>query len=170
MVRQDFTLPFGYTHLHLNSIGKSPEPLRLKAFPLFLSGGDKRDRTADLLNAIQALSQLSYTPVFNYPQYLRHISKQNLDFNAIIRTKLTTLVFEHFVKFCRSKGWSTGYCGLPAELYPHGLEPLARQGFPQYAVVVVCGAFYWSLALPAELYPHINYYTTFPLENHHLTM
>ena len=27
------------------------------------SGGDKRDRTADLLNAIQALSQLSYTPV-----------------------------------------------------------------------------------------------------------
>ena len=30
-------------------------------------GGDKRDRTADLLNAIQALSQLSYTPVFNYP-------------------------------------------------------------------------------------------------------
>ena len=29
-----------------------------------LSGGDKRDRTADLLNAIQALSQLSYTPMF----------------------------------------------------------------------------------------------------------
>ena len=28
-------------------------------------GGDKRDRTADLLNAIQALSQLSYTPIFN---------------------------------------------------------------------------------------------------------
>ena len=26
------------------------------------SGGDKQDRTADLLNAIQALSQLSYTP------------------------------------------------------------------------------------------------------------
>ncbi len=25
-------------------------------------GGGKRDRTADLLNAIQALSQLSYTP------------------------------------------------------------------------------------------------------------
>ena len=28
-----------------------------------LPGGDKRDRTADLLNAIQALSQLSYTPI-----------------------------------------------------------------------------------------------------------
>jgi hypothetical protein len=32
----------------------------------FSSGGDKRDRTADLLNAIQALSQLSYTPMFNF--------------------------------------------------------------------------------------------------------
>ena len=29
-------------------------------------GGDKRDRTADLLNAIQALSQLSYTPIFTW--------------------------------------------------------------------------------------------------------
>ena len=27
-------------------------------------GGDNRDRTGDLLNAIQALSQLSYTPIF----------------------------------------------------------------------------------------------------------
>ena len=27
------------------------------------NGGDKRDRTADLLKAIQALSQLSYTPI-----------------------------------------------------------------------------------------------------------
>ena len=27
-------------------------------------GGAKRDRTADLLNAIQALSQLSYSPTF----------------------------------------------------------------------------------------------------------
>ena len=31
-------------------------------FSLSRVGGDKRDRTADLLNAIQALSQLSYTP------------------------------------------------------------------------------------------------------------
>ena len=29
----------------------------------FLCGGDKRDRTADLLHAMQALSQLSYTPM-----------------------------------------------------------------------------------------------------------
>ena len=32
------------------------------AFILHFDGGDKRDRTADLLNAIQTLSQLSYTP------------------------------------------------------------------------------------------------------------
>ena len=32
---------------------------------LFLiNGGDKRDRTADLLRAKQALSQLSYTPIY----------------------------------------------------------------------------------------------------------
>ena len=33
----------------------------LSSYPF---GGDKRDRTADLLNAIQALSQLSYTPSY----------------------------------------------------------------------------------------------------------
>ena len=38
------------------------KPLKPFGFNGFL-GGDKRDRTADLLNAIQALSQLSYTPI-----------------------------------------------------------------------------------------------------------
>ncbi len=33
-------------------------------YGVIFCGGDKRDRTADLLNAIQALSQLSYTPRF----------------------------------------------------------------------------------------------------------
>ena len=31
---------------------------------IFVIGGDKRDRTVDLLLARQALSQLSYTPIF----------------------------------------------------------------------------------------------------------
>ena len=31
--------------------------------PSFFFGGDKGSRTPDLLNAIQALSQLSYTPI-----------------------------------------------------------------------------------------------------------
>lgn len=30
---------------------------------MYSYGGDKEDRTPDLLNAIQALSQLSYAPV-----------------------------------------------------------------------------------------------------------
>ena len=33
------------------------------------SGGGKRDRTADLLHAMQALSQLSYTPTANMKLY-----------------------------------------------------------------------------------------------------
>ena len=36
--------------------------LQTVAVPSSKVGGDKRDRTADLLNAIQALSQLSYAP------------------------------------------------------------------------------------------------------------
>ena len=38
---------------------KKPEHVRL-FYEKF--GGDKQDRTADLLHAMQALSQLSYTP------------------------------------------------------------------------------------------------------------
>tara|TARA_A100001011_G_scaffold47862_1_gene45309 strand:+ start:548 stop:724 length:177 start_codon:yes stop_codon:yes gene_type:complete len=34
----------------------------LKNFTMLLIGGAKRDRTADLLHAMQALSQLSYSP------------------------------------------------------------------------------------------------------------
>ena len=41
------------------------EKIRKPKFTDFWFGGDKRDRTADLLNAIQALSQLSYTPMCN---------------------------------------------------------------------------------------------------------
>ena len=41
-------------------------------------GGGKRDRTADLLHAMQALSQLSYTPAENPELYklVRLIAKQ----------------------------------------------------------------------------------------------
>ena len=45
---------------------KTPHLLPNEVFSKLITqlfGGDKRDRTADLLNAIQALSQLSYTPV-----------------------------------------------------------------------------------------------------------
>ena len=78
--KMKLTLPPVYRYLcivpkHTDNIGqlrdlpmgqskKRPEILRFQVF----FGGDKRDRTADLLNAIQALSQLSYTPVFNLPE------------------------------------------------------------------------------------------------------
>ena len=42
---------------------KQKKALKTIGFQGF-GGGDKRDRTADLLNAIQALSQLSYTPKY----------------------------------------------------------------------------------------------------------
>ena len=45
----------------LKKLEKRPIFVEKQVF-LPLDGGDKRDRTADLLNAIQALSQLSYTP------------------------------------------------------------------------------------------------------------
>ena len=56
----------GNTLSFVLSTGKeeSLETIWFQGFPLI--GGDKRDRTADLLNAIQALSQLSYTPMFNF--------------------------------------------------------------------------------------------------------
>ena len=46
------------------SFRKQKKALKTNGFQGF-DGGDKRDRTADLLNAIQALSQLSYTPIFS---------------------------------------------------------------------------------------------------------
>ena len=39
-----------------------------------ISGGDKRDRTADLLRARQALSQLSYIPMSSFIYYLIHLN------------------------------------------------------------------------------------------------
>jgi hypothetical protein len=45
----------------LPPLGKKKKSRNHCSFRTFV-GGDKRDRTADLLNAIQALSQLSYTP------------------------------------------------------------------------------------------------------------
>ena len=55
---------------------KTSEIKRFQTFSSSLtnfSGGDKRDRTADLLNAIQALSQLSYTPIFALLRSVRQL-------------------------------------------------------------------------------------------------
>ena len=48
--------------------GQKEKALETQSFSLglfALFGGGKRDRTADLLHAMQALSQLSYTPLQN---------------------------------------------------------------------------------------------------------
>ena len=45
--------------LRLLNVPKTISPIFLK----FIICGDKRDRTADLVNAIHALSQLSYIPL-----------------------------------------------------------------------------------------------------------
>ena len=62
------------------------------------SGGDKRDRTADLLNAIQALSQLSYTPEFFFAV------RQLLYYSTL--AKNVNRFFRFFLKISVSKtGW-----------------------------------------------------------------
>ena len=50
--------------MNLNHLNYINELNRFTASPSTLrhNGGGKRDRTADLLHAMQALSQLSYTP------------------------------------------------------------------------------------------------------------
>ncbi len=55
-------------------------------------GGDKRDRTADLLNAIQALSQLSYTPKFS----IRKLGR----FTAFVLLPRCLIIIPHFFGFC----------------------------------------------------------------------
>ena len=62
-------------------------------------GGDKRDRTADLLNAIQALSQLSYTPIFGCsPHEQRYYSRYF--------SKMQALFLKNRTFFLRCGFWS----------------------------------------------------------------
>ncbi len=52
-----------YTRTYMEPPGSFKKDLRpCHTYPLRGFGGARRDRTADLLNAIQALSQLSYGP------------------------------------------------------------------------------------------------------------
>lgn len=57
------TLAFESAFLHCTDNNKDGKYLAI--LTVFINGGDKRIRTADLLNANQALYQLSYTPVSN---------------------------------------------------------------------------------------------------------
>ena len=55
---------FSYTHdLMRTQTKKNNHAARKPCGYHILYGGDKEDRTPDLLHAMQALSQLSYTPM-----------------------------------------------------------------------------------------------------------
>ena len=56
-------ITFIITYCIQHSVKAKKKHRETLGFTVFFDGGDKRDRTADLLNAIQALSQLSYTPI-----------------------------------------------------------------------------------------------------------
>ena len=47
-----------------------------------MNGGGKRDRTADLLHAMQALSQLSYTP-FGFLLIVHFVHNRKISFNLL---------------------------------------------------------------------------------------
>ena len=93
--------------------------LKTEVFRTFC-GGDKRDRTADLLNAIQALSQLSYTPMFHSSVPQRHLTALTLQHSLRIcqggifgnfmyfATKITEKKIEETACFCRFRRIETG--------------------------------------------------------------
>ena len=58
---------------------------RTKLLLVWLLGGGKRDRTADLLHAMQALSQLSYTPSKRQPNHFG-LSTRSADLSATRKT------------------------------------------------------------------------------------
>ena len=103
--------------------GKALE-LGSKAFTFPFPGGDKRDRTADLLNAIQALSQLSYTPMSG-------ASHQNSDYNSKSRRNCQE-VFSKISLLKKSSPLSVRFHGLAAERFrlQTGPHPPAERAEP----------------------------------------
>lgn len=59
------------------------------------AGGDDRDRTDYLLNAIQTLSQVSYTPVMRIVSYLRKICNCFLTFFIFLLTVPLSLGYNY---------------------------------------------------------------------------
>ena len=69
--------------------------LKTTSEEVVFSGGDGEDRTLDLLNAIQALSQLSYAPISNLINS-SHATQALLlpDYNIIFTLKLQVLILK----------------------------------------------------------------------------
>ena len=136
---------------------ESYDSRELFTFPA-VNGGDKRDRTADLLNAIQALSQLSYTPILNFwflcPTFFLRCKVGNRaiwcnfglvgkvpDQSEIARSAMETR------NFSEEGGRFTGQ--LPSQL---SYTPRCGK---KHLLSFVEGCVTSSTGLPAELYPHI---------------
>ena len=84
-------------------------------------GGDKRDRTADLLNAIQALSQLSYTPMYRNPLF----------FNGFRGSCI--------IKLCGIRGRSPVSLRSQLSYTPMYRNPLFFNGFRGSCIIKLCG-------------------------------
>src|SRR6218665_1578755 len=81
-----------------------PHPDHLSTVRLF--GGGKRDRTADLLHAMQALSQLSYTPV----EFGFSTAFFRLPGCFVVQTKRRSSETESIYRFLRSHQVSSKRC------------------------------------------------------------
>ena len=83
-----------------------------KAIPYgmtFCFGGDKRDRTADLMTASHALSQLSYTPIGEsysnrFRRKMQVFSRENLKITAMTENTVRASAFwqKNRVRFCEN--------------------------------------------------------------------
>ena len=99
---------------------KAKEKIRSQRTSRIFPGGDKRDRTADLLNAIQALSQLSYTPIFTCRGLAFLSLALALDYNTTGFWKMQPL-FSNFLNFflsfsrTKSPGLDSQWNRQPAE-------------------------------------------------------
>ena len=72
-------------------------------------GGDKRDRTADLMTASHALSQLSYTPIGEsysnrFRRKMQVFSRENLKITAMTENTVRASAFwqKNRVRFCEN--------------------------------------------------------------------
>ena len=90
-----------------------------------VDGGDKRDRTADLLHAMQALSQLSYTPGNEKANYTEPPTPSQCKASPI-RARLRPVTSPLDTLQCRCDDLSRS-----ANIHPHETTPLLAEESPR---------------------------------------
>ena len=91
--------------------------------PSFCFGGDKRDRTADLLTASQALSQLSYTPIGR--SHSEHLIVQQG--KRLLSSKKTKKYEKICFAFCSKRRWTVQSLCCMGVIYSRAGEVLCRE-------------------------------------------